>query len=91
MLDRRLEQLGVRCFAEFPDIEMYEIGSECAGVLVKLDDLMARSPAATVVHLVTDDVTSEVELIAWSERSGDELVEVRKEGNLFHFIVRKAR
>ena len=90
-LERRIEQLGVRCFAEFPDFEMYEIGSECAGILVKLDDLIARSPAATVVHLVTDDVTSEVELIAWSERTGNEVVEARKEGSLFHFIVRKAR
>jgi hypothetical protein len=56
-----------------------------------LDDLIARSPAATVVHLVSDDVTSEVELIAWSERTGNELVEARKEGTLFHFIVKKAR
>ena len=90
-LERKIEQLSVRCFAEFPDLEMYEIGSECAGILVKLDDLIARSPAATVVHLVSDDVTSEVELIAWSERTGNELVEARKEGNLFHFIVKKAR
>ena len=90
-LERKIEQLSVRCFAEFPDFEMYEIGSECAGILVKLDDLIARSPSATVVHLVSDDVTSEVELIAWSERTGNELVEARKEGNLFHFIVKKAR
>ena len=39
-----------------------------------MDDLIPRSPAATVVHLVSDDVTSEVELIAWSERTGNELV-----------------
>jgi glycine cleavage system H protein len=90
-LERKIEQLSVRCFAEFPDFAMYEIGSECAGILVKLDDLIARSPSATVVHLVSDDVTSEVELIAWSERTGNELVEARKEGNLFHFIVKKAR
>lgn len=90
-LERKIKQLSVRCFAEFPDVEMYEIGSECAGILVKLDGLVARSPAATVVHLVSDDVTSEIELIAWSERTGNELVETRREGNLFHFIVKKAR
>ncbi len=89
-LKRRIGQLSVRCFAEFPDVEMYEIGSECSGILVKLDDLILRSPAGTVVHLVSDDITSEVELIAWSERTGNHLVETRREGKLFHFIVRKA-
>jgi len=90
-LERRIGELGVRCFAEFPDVEMYEIGSECAGILVKLDELIAGSETGTVVHLVSDDVTAEVELIAWSERTHNELVEVRKEGRLFHFIVKKSR
>ncbi len=67
----------MRCFAEFPDYDMYEIGSECAGVLVKLDDLIPRSPAGTVVHLVSDDVTAEIELIAWSDRTAP-LVETRE-------------
>ncbi len=91
VLERKIGELGVRCFAEFPDIEMYEIGSECAGTLVKLDDLIARSEVGTVVHLVSDDVTSEVELTAWTERTHNELVETRKEGRLFHFIVKKSR
>jgi glycine cleavage system H protein len=88
-LEQRILTMNVRCFDAFPDYEMYEIGSECAGVLVKLDDLITRSPPGTVVHLVSDDVTSEIELIAWSDRTHQEIVETRREGNLFHFIVRK--
>jgi glycine cleavage system H protein len=88
-LDNKIEAFRVRCFAAFPDYDMYEIGSECAGVLVKLNDLLAQSPIDTVVHLVSDDVTAEVELIAWSERTHQEILETRREGNLFHFIVKK--
>lgn len=88
-IERKIVQMKVRCFAEFPDQEMYEIGSECAGVLVKLDELIEKAPMGTVVHLVSDDVTAEIELMAWSERTHQEIVESRKEGNLFHFIVKK--
>ena len=88
-LEAKVEEFRVRCFAAFPDYEMFEIGSECAGVLVKLDDLIASSPLGTVVHLVSDDVTAEVELIAWSDRTKHEILETRKEGKLFHFIIRK--
>jgi len=88
-LEKKITDMNIRCFAEFPDYEMYEIGSECAGILVKLDDLIARSPMGTVVHLVSDEPTSEIEMIGWSERAHEELLEVRKEGKLFHFIVKK--
>jgi glycine cleavage system H lipoate-binding protein len=85
----KIDEFKVRCFAAFPDFEMFEIGSECAGVLVKLDDLISRSPTGTVVHLVSDDVTAEIELLGWSDRTHQDILEVRKEGNLFHFIVKK--
>ncbi len=88
-LERRIDEFRVRCFAAFPDYDMFEIGSECAGVLVKLDDLMSRSPKGTVVHLVSDDITAEIELIAWSDRTRQEVLETRREGNLFHFIIEK--
>lgn len=89
-LERRIQELGVRCFAEFPDYEMIEVGAECAGIIAKLDELLAGVPAGTVVHLVSDDPTAEVELIGWGERTGHELLESRTEGKLRHFIVRKA-
>jgi len=90
-LEAKIDEYNVRCFAAFPDYEMYEIGSECAGVLVKLDDLISTSPKGTVVHLVSDDVTAEIELIAWSERTHQEILETRREGNLFHFIIKETR
>lgn len=87
-LEGRIGELKIRCFAEFPDAEMYEIGTECSAVLVRLDDLLSRSPAGTVVHLVSDDPTSEVEMVRWSDRTGNAVLETRREGGLVHFIVR---
>ena len=88
-LQAKIKEMRVRCFAEFPDQEMFEIGTECSAVLVRLDELFASSPRGTVVHLVSDDPTSEIEMIRWTERTGNELLETRREGTLVHFIVKK--
>jgi glycine cleavage system H protein len=68
-----------------------EIGTECSAVLVRLNDLLATIPMGEVVHLISDDPTAYVEMVVWSERTGQTLVDWRREGNLFHFIVRKVR
>lgn len=90
-LAAQIAALKVRCFAAFPDYEMYEIGTECAAVLVKLNELLARATVGEVVHIVSDDWTAPVEMAQWSEQTGHALVETRREGNLYHFLVRKAR
>lgn len=86
---KQIAVLRVRCFAAFPDHEMFEIGTECAAVLVKLNELLARSEKGDVVHLVTDDPTAPIEMVRWSDESGQPVIDERREGNLFHFLVRK--
>jgi glycine cleavage system H lipoate-binding protein/TusA-related sulfurtransferase len=88
---RQIANLRVRCFAAFPDFEMFEIGTECAAVLARLSELMGRIEAGEVVHLVSDDPTAPVEMVRWSDETGHPVVDSRREGNLFHFLVRKAR
>lgn len=89
-LSRQIAALRVRCFAAFPDHEMFEIGTECAAVLVKLNELLERSQIGDVVHLVTDDPTAPIEMVRWSDETRQPIIDERREGNLFHFIVRKA-
>jgi glycine cleavage system H protein len=84
-----VKRLGVRCFAEFPDIEMFEIGTECSAVLVKLNEIMEKSRQSTVVHIVSDDPTSDIEMDRWEHETGNSLVESRAEERLHHFIVKK--
>ena len=86
---KKIAEFRARCFKAFPDHEMYEIGTECSAVLVRLNELLATVSVGDVVHLVTDDPTSYVEMVRWTDQSGHELVDWRQEGNLFHFIVRK--
>jgi len=89
-LQRRVTELRVRCFVEFPDHEMFEIGTECSAVLVRLDEFLSSSPKGSVVHLVSDDLSSQLEMSVWSERTGNQILETRREGNLLHYIVKKA-
>ena len=85
----RIEELRVNCFKLLPDDQLYSIGTECSTTLANLDDLMEKRSAGNVVHLVTDDQTADIELVRWTMRTKNELVEARKEENLYHFIVRK--
>ena len=88
-LKNRIAEFHIRCFKAFPDHEMYEIGTECSAVLVHLNELLVTASVGDVIHLVTDDATSYVEMVRWTDQTGHELTDWRQEGNLFHFIVRK--
>ena len=91
LLAQKIAQFRVRCFKAFPDHEMYEIGTECSAVIVRLNEQLSGMPIGEVIHLVSDDPTAYVEMAAWADRSGQSLVDWRREGKLFHFIVRRAR
>jgi glycine cleavage system H protein len=86
-----IQQLRVRCFAAFPDHEMFEIGVECSATLAKLDELIEKIPTGEVIHLISDDPTADLEMLRWSDERGQSLLEMRNEGNLLHFIVRKMK
>ena len=86
---KKITEFHARCFKAFPDHEMYEIGTECSAVLVHLNELLATALVGDIVHLVTDDPTSYVEMVRWTDQTGHVLVDWRQEGNLFHFIVRR--
>ncbi len=88
-LAAQIAALHVHCFTAFPDVELFEIGTECSAVLAKLDDALAHAAEGEVVHLVSDDWTAPAEMVNWSQRTGHPVIEERKEGNLYHFLVRK--
>jgi TusA-related sulfurtransferase len=70
---------------------MYEIGVECAATLTKLDELISKIEIGEVIHLVSDDKTADLEMIRWSQESGQSILETRPEENLLHFIVKKVK
>jgi glycine cleavage system H lipoate-binding protein/TusA-related sulfurtransferase len=85
-----LKERNVHCYAEFPDFQMFDMGVECQAVLVQLNDVMKRSTPGTVVLVVSDDKTAEIEMQRWSDQTGNPIVDERREGNLYHFVVRKS-
>jgi TusA-related sulfurtransferase len=86
-----IQKHHIICFGAFPDYEMFQIGVECAATLTKLDELLEKITIGNVVHLVSDDTTADLEMVRWSEQTGQSLLETRKEGSLFHFIVKKMK
>jgi len=88
-LAARIRELRIRCYPAAPDVELYEIGAECSAILARLDTELAGRAARDVVLLVTDDPTSPIEMIRWSDRTGHSVLAHRKEANLHHFLIRK--
>jgi glycine cleavage system H protein len=81
----------IRCLPAAPDVEMYEIGSECSAILAKLDDELARRAPDDVVLLVTDDPTSPIEMVRWTDRTGHTVLHHDRDGALHRFLVRRER
>jgi len=99
-LSNLLKKFNVKCFKVFPDHHLYEIGIECSATLAKLDDYMSKDmEIGQVIHLVSDDPTSDLELIRWTEEKKQQLVEIIMEKNniapdnkknyLFHILIKK--
>ena len=86
-----IQKHHIICFAAFPDYEIFQIGVECAATLAKLDELLEKISIGKTVHLVSDDITADLEMVRWSDQTGQSLLETRKEGNLFHFIIKKMK
>lgn len=88
-LAERIRTQGIRCFPAAPDVELVQVGAECAAVLAALDEEIARRAPGELVLLVTDDTTSPIEMVRWEDRSGHPVVHRRRDGTLFSFLVRK--
>lgn len=86
-----IDEFHVRCFKAFPDYEMYELGTECAATLTKLDELLTKIDIGKIVYLASDDITADLELTRWAQERSQSILEIRKEGLMFHFLVRKEK
>lgn len=88
-LAARRRELGVLCLPAAPDAALYEVGTECAAALARLDEEVGRRADGEVVLLVTDDPTSPIELVRWSDRTGHRLLFHRADAEIHRFLVRR--
>ncbi len=86
----KVRALKVHCWPTVPEVELYEVGTECSAVLARLSEEIARRAPGEAVLIVSDDPTSPIELVRWSDRTGHPILAQRREENLYRFLVRRA-
>jgi glycine cleavage system H protein len=88
-LEERIRAQRIRCWPATPDLELYEVGVECSAVLTRLNEELAARANGEAILLVTDDPTSPIEMVRWSDQTGHPVLAYRREDTLHHFLVRK--
>jgi tRNA 2-thiouridine synthesizing protein A len=67
------------------------VGLFCPMPILKTRDALKTMAIGQVLEMTSDDPASEADMKSWTTRTGQELVEIEKNGAVFRFIVRKAR
>ena len=85
----KIRALRIHCYPAAPDLELYEIGSECSATLTRLDEEIARLEPRDVILLVVDDPTAPIELVRWERQSGNRILYQGRDGELYQYLIRK--
>ncbi|HTP54258.1 MAG TPA: sulfurtransferase TusA family protein [Thermoplasmata archaeon] len=88
-LEERIRARRIRCWPRTPEVELSEIGLECSAVLVKLNEELARHAVGEAILLVTDDPTSPIEMVRWTDQTGHTVLAHRRDGTLHQFLVER--
>ena len=64
-------------------------GLMCPMPIVKLAKKMKEIQVGKVLELISDDVGSKEDVPAWCKRTGNELVEMKQEGNVYYYYIKK--
>jgi len=79
----------ILCWPLTPETELIEVGLECSAVLVRLNEEMARRAPGEALLLVTDDPTSPIEMVRWSDQTGQSVRAHRQDGPVHRFLVER--
>jgi len=89
--------VSVRIFKEIADMPVVAdkiidcLGLFCPMPIVKTREALRHMAAGQVLEVASDDPGSEADMKSWSARTGNELLEMERDGAVFRFFVRKAR
>jgi tRNA 2-thiouridine synthesizing protein A len=75
----------------FVDRTLDCVGLFCPMPILKTRDALKAMAVGQVLEMTSDDPASEADMKSWTARTGQELVEIEKNGAVFRFIVRKTR
>lgn len=74
-----------------PDKQIDCTGLFCPMPIVKTRDAMTQMAVGEVLAMLSDDPASDADMRTWARSTGQDLLEVRRSGVVYRFVVRKAR
>ncbi|MEM2114986.1 MAG: sulfurtransferase TusA family protein, partial [Candidatus Caldarchaeum sp.] len=82
---------GVACLETLADYRFTVFGETCENILTQVGDFISRYlKVGESLHVITTDPATEVDMIAYAERTGHKLLEIKKIGKLLHVIYMRA-
>jgi TusA-related sulfurtransferase len=67
------------------------LGLFCPMPIVKTREALRDMTVGQVLEMRSDDPASDPDMRSWARRTGNELLDVSKNGSVYHFLVRKSR
>jgi tRNA 2-thiouridine synthesizing protein A len=67
------------------------LGLFCPMPIVKTREALQEMATGQVLEILSDDPASDPDMRSWTRRTRNELLEVAKNGAVYHFLVRKTR
>ena len=67
------------------------LGLFCPVPILKTRDALRTMGLGQVLEMTSDDPASEADMKSWTSRTGQELLEIGRDGAIFRFVVRKTR
>lgn len=63
----------------------------CPMPIMMLAKKIKEIKVGEVLNLIADDIGSKEDVPAWCKRTGNELLEMKEERGVFHYLIRKKR
>lgn len=74
-----------------PDKKIDCSGLFCPMPIVKTREAIKSMIVGQVLEMLSDDPASDADMKSWTRRTGNELLEVSRDGAVYRFLVRKTR
>ena len=74
-----------------PDKQIDCTGLFCPMPIVKTREAIRQMAVGQLLRMLSDDPSSDPDMRSWAQITGNELVEVTRDGGIYRFLVRKTR
>ena len=74
-----------------PDKSIDCIGLFCPIPILKTREAMKSLAVGQILEMLSDDPSSDPDMKGWAQRTGNELLEISRNGAVYCFLVRKVR